>query len=90
MSFRNPNVPWSQLERHLSDDPLGRGPWIEPAPGEGAWERDSRYQIQKRSTAKGRPTLTAFGKEYDPAAGMGAICSTCHTSTVQIGQNKIV
>ena len=33
MSFRNPNVPWSQLERHLSDDPLGRGPWIEPTPG---------------------------------------------------------
>jgi error-prone DNA polymerase len=43
MSFRNPNVPWSQLERHLSDDPLGRGPWIEPVPGDGgdspAWSR---------------------------------------------------
>ena len=33
MTFRNPNVPWSELERRLSDDPLGRGPWIEPTPG---------------------------------------------------------
>ncbi|HVN49916.1 MAG TPA: PHP domain-containing protein, partial [Acidimicrobiales bacterium] len=43
VSFRNPDVPWSQLERHLSDDPLGRGPWIEPTPGDGgdspAWSR---------------------------------------------------
>ena len=43
MTFRNPNVPWSELERRLSDDPLGRGPWVEPAPGDGgdspAWSR---------------------------------------------------
>ena len=43
MSFRNPPVPWSELERRLSDDPLGRGPWIEPTPGDGgdspAWSR---------------------------------------------------
>src|SRR3954453_14074476 len=43
MTFRNPNVPWSELERRLSDDPLGRGPWIEPTPGDGgdspAWSR---------------------------------------------------
>jgi error-prone DNA polymerase len=43
MTFRNPNVPWSDLERRLSDDPLARGPWIEPTPGDGgdspAWSR---------------------------------------------------
>ena len=43
MTFRNPNVPWSELERRLSDDPLARGPWIEPTPGDGgdspAWSR---------------------------------------------------
>jgi len=43
MSFRNPPVPWSELERRLSDDPLGRGPWVEPTPGDGgdspAWSR---------------------------------------------------
>ncbi len=43
MSFRNPPVPWSQIERRLSDDPLGRGPWVEPVPGDGgdspAWSR---------------------------------------------------
>ena len=43
MTFRNPNVPWSELERRLSDDPLGRGPWVEPTRGDGgdspAWSR---------------------------------------------------
>jgi hypothetical protein len=43
----------------------------DPAPGEGLGERDPRYQVEKRSAVKGRPALTAFGKEYDAAAGIG-------------------
>jgi error-prone DNA polymerase len=55
MSFRNPPVPWSELERRLSDDPLGRGPWIDPAPGDGG---DSPAWSRKRAP-------------YTPPAGLG-------------------
>ena len=50
MSFRNPPVPWSQIERRLSDDPLGRGPWIEPVPGDGG---DSPAWSRKRAALRG-------------------------------------
>ena len=56
MTFRNPNVPWSELERRLSDDPLGRGPWVEPTPGDGgdspAW---SRKRLPYEPQPEGRP-----------------------------------
>ncbi len=56
MSFRNPPVPWSELERRLSDDPLGRGPWVEPTPGDGG---DSPAWSRKRAP-------------YVPPSGLGA------------------
>ena len=61
MTFRNPNVPWSELERRLSDDPLARGPWIEPAPGDGG---DSPAWSRKR-----QPYHPPAGR---PPAGLGA------------------
>src|SRR4051812_6115959 len=56
MTFRNPNIPWSELERRLSDDPLARGPWIAPTPGDGG---DSPAWSRKRQS-------------YEPPAGLGA------------------
>ncbi len=58
MSFRNPPVPWSELERRLSDDPLGRGPWIEPTPGDGG---DSPAWSRKRAPYVPPPGLGAGG-----------------------------
>jgi error-prone DNA polymerase len=55
MSFRNPPVPWSELERRLSDDPLARGPLTEPTPGDGG---DSPAWSRKRMA-------------YQPPAGLG-------------------
>ena len=60
MTFRNPNVPWSELERRLSDDPLGRGPWIEPTPGDGG---DSPAWSRKR---------LPYEPHDGPTAGLGA------------------
>ena len=66
MTFRNPNVPWTELERRLSDDPLGRGPWVEPAPGDGgdspAWSRKRQPYVPP--PARSRPRRGARAVPY--------------------------
>jgi len=76
MTFRNPNVPWSELERRLSDDPLGRGPWVEPTPGDGgdspAWSRKRLPYVPPAG-----PTFTNLG----PGGGSEPYAELhCHTN----------
>jgi error-prone DNA polymerase len=72
VSFRNPPVSWSQLERRLSDDPLGRGPWVEPAAGDGG---DSPAWSHHRQPYEPPPIVSA------PDAGLVPYAELhCHTN----------
>jgi error-prone DNA polymerase len=75
MTFRNPPMPWSELERRLSDDPLARGPRTDPTPGDGgdspAW---SRKRLAYQPSASQPPTGQApTGQPLAgrPQAGLG-------------------
>src|SRR6185436_2211353 len=64
-----------ELERRLSDDPLGRGPWVEPTPGDGgdspAW---SRKRLPYEPQPDDRPGLGPGGGS-EPYAELH-----CHTN----------
>ncbi|MGZ4786126.1 MAG: PHP domain-containing protein, partial [Acidimicrobiales bacterium] len=80
MTFRNPNVPWSELERRLSDDPLARGPWVEPTPGDGgdspAWSRKRQPYVPPTG-----PSLVGSSVGSGPGGGSEPYAELhCHTN----------
>jgi error-prone DNA polymerase len=71
MGFNNPDVPWHEIERTLSDRPPGRDPhqWWATPPDDNPSQRDGRYSsVPEGANGGDSPAWSSHRPTYEPPA----------------------